>query len=97
MSLVILIGIGIIISVVFHFIGVYADAKKSVWVAIILMWAGGISIATHEVKPQAYEDIKKMQGKYPDTDKLIKQALPKVSLYELITIKRSYLSHQNEK
>jgi hypothetical protein len=38
-----------------------------------------------------------MQGKYADTDKLINAAMPKVSLYELITIKQSYLSHESER
>jgi hypothetical protein len=97
MSLALLLTIGIIITIIFHFIGVYAGAKKIVWVAIILTWAGIISIATSEVKPKAYDDIKEMQGKYKDTDKLIKEAMPKVSLYELIKIKSSYLKHENKK
>ena len=97
MSLALLLGIGIAITVVFHFIGVYAGAKKIVWTAIILIWAGVISVATSEVKPKAYDDIKKMQGKYAETDKLIEEAMPEVSLYELIKIKNSYLEHKNKK
>jgi hypothetical protein len=97
MSLTLLLTIGIIITIIFHFIGVYAGAKKIVWVAIILIWAGAISIATNEVKPKAYDEIKMMKGKYPDTDKLIDEAMPKVSLYELVKIKSSYLAHENSK
>ncbi|MEN4052199.1 MULTISPECIES: hypothetical protein [Sulfurimonas] len=97
MSLALLLGIGIVITVIFHFIGVYAGAKKIVWTAIILIWAGVISVATSEVKPKAYDEIKKMQGKYEETDKLIEEAMPEVSLYELIKIKNSYLEHKNKK
>jgi len=97
MSLTLLLGIGIVITIIFHFIGVYAEAKKIVWIAIVLIWAGAISIATNEVKPKAYDEIKKMQGKYEDTDKLIEEAMPEVSLYELIKIKSSYLKHKKNK
>ncbi len=97
MSLTLLLSIGIIITMLFHFIGVYAGAKKTVWIAIILIWAGVISIATSEVKPKAYDEIKEMKGHYKDTDKLIEDAMPKVSLYELITIKSSYLKHTAKK
>ncbi|WP_457744257.1 hypothetical protein [Sulfurimonas sp.] len=97
MSLAILVIIGIILTIIFHFIGVYANAKRTVWIAILLIWAGAISIATQEVKPKAYDEIKSMQGKYTDTDKLIKEAMPTVSLYELINIKNSYLQHKQKK
>ena len=97
MSLTLLLGIGIVITIIFHFIGVYAEAKKIVWIAIVLIWAGAISIATNEVKPKAYDEIKKMQGKYEDTDKLIEEAIPEVSLYELVKIKSSYLKHKKNK
>jgi len=96
MSLTLLLGIGIFITVVFHFIGAYAGAKKIVWVAIILIWAGVISIATNEIKPKGYDEIKKMQGKYADTDRLIDEAMPEVSLYELIEIKSSYLKNKKQ-
>ncbi len=94
MSLTLLLSIGIIITVIFHFIGVYAGAKKIVWVAIILIWAGAISVATSEVKPKAYDEIKQMKGKYPQTDKIINESLPKVSVYEMILIKNSFLRHE---
>ena len=90
----ILLGIGILLTIVFHFIGVYTNSVKMVWIAIILIWAGVISVATSEVKPKAYDEIKKMQGKYADTDKLIQEAMPKVSLFELIKIKNSYIKHE---
>ena len=90
----ILLGIGILLTIVFHFIGVYTKSVKMVWIAIILIWAGVISVATSEVKPKAYDEIKKMQGKYADTDKLIQEAMPKVSLFELIKIKNSYIKHE---
>ena len=73
MSLTLLLGIGIVITIIFHFIGVYAGAKKIVWIAIVLIWAAVISVATSEVKPKAYDEIKQMQGKYPDTDNLSKR------------------------
>jgi len=92
--LTILLSIGVLLTIVFHFVGKYTNSLKMVWIAIILIWAGGISVATSEVKPKAYDEIKKMQGKYADTDKLIKKAMPKVSLYELIIIKNSYLKHK---
>jgi hypothetical protein len=97
MSLALLFGIGITITIIFHFIGVYVNAQKIVWTAIVLIWAAVISVATSEVKPKAYDEIKKMQGKYAETDKLIEEAMPEVSLYELIKIKNSYLKHKNKK
>jgi len=97
MSLTLLLGIGIIVTIIFHFIGKYAGATKFVWIALILIWAGVISIATNEIKPKGYDEIKKMKGKYPDTDKLIDEAMPEVSLYELIEIKNSYLENKKKK
>jgi len=94
MSLSIIITIGIVLSIIFHFIGVYAGAKKTVWLVIFLMWAGSINIATSEVKPKAYEDLKKIQGKYADTDKLIAESMPKISVYEMILIKKSFLKNE---
>lgn len=90
MSLSIILTIGIILSVAFHFIGVYAGAKKTVWVAIAIMWAGSINIAMSEVKPAGYEDIKKMKGQFADTDQLILEAGDEVSVYEMLKIKKSY-------
>ena len=96
MSLSIIIICAILLSIAFHFVGVYAGAKKTVWVMLILMWAAAISIATSEVKPKAYEDLKGMQGKYSDTDTLIKKSMPKVSVYEMILIKKSFLNNESK-
>jgi hypothetical protein len=96
MSLTLLLGIGIAVTIVFHFIGVYTNSQKIVWTAIVLIWAAVISVATSEVKPKAYDEIKKMQGKYADTDRLIQEAMPEVSLYELIKIKSSYLENKHK-
>ena len=93
MSLNIILIVGVILSIGFHFIGVYAGAKKIVWVAIVLMWAGSISIAMSEVKPSAYEEIKKIQGQFTDTDKLIEEAGSNMSLYEFLVIKKSYIKN----
>ena len=93
MSLNIILIVGVILSIGFHFIGVYAGAKKTVWVAIALMWAGSISIAMSEVKPSAYEEIKKIQGQFTDTDKLIEEAGSNMSLYEFLVIKKSYIKN----
>jgi hypothetical protein len=51
MSLSIILTVGIILSIAFHFVGVYAEAKKTVWIMIVLMWAGSINIAMSEIKP----------------------------------------------
>jgi len=94
MSLTILLSIGIVLSIAFHFVGIYAGAKKTVWLMIVLMWAGSINIAMSEVKPKAYDDIKKMQGKYKDTDTIIKESMPEVSVYEMVLIKKSFVKHE---
>ena len=62
MSLSIILVVGVILSIAFHFIGVYAKAKKVVWVVIAILWAGSINIAMSEIKQKGYEDIKNMQG-----------------------------------
>ncbi len=90
MSLSLILITGVILSIIFHFIGVYAGAKKFVWIAIILLWAGSINIAMSEVKPSAYKYIDKIKGKYEATDKLIQNALPEISVYELVQIKKSF-------
>ena len=97
MNLTLILLIGIVLSIAFHFIGIWANAKKFVWIAIALIWAAAISLATSEVKPKGYEYIKSIQGKYADTDKLIQQSLPKISLYEMILIKKSVLRHEHSK
>ncbi|MFT5835352.1 MAG: hypothetical protein ACI9RG_000241 [Sulfurimonas sp.] len=90
MSLTVILIVGVVLSIAFHFIGVYAQAKKTVWLMIVIMWAGSINIAMSEVKPAGYEDIKKMKGQFSDTDKLIEEAGDEVSIYEMLKIKKSY-------
>lgn len=94
MTLATILIIAILLSIIFHFVGVYAQAKRIVWFVIFLLWAAAISIATSEVKPKAYEDVKKMQGKYADTDAIIKDSKPEISIYEMILIKNSYLANE---
>ncbi|WP_455756376.1 hypothetical protein [Sulfurimonas sp.] len=94
MSLYIILIIAIALSVAFHFVGVYAGAKKTVWLMILIMWAGSINIAMSEVKEKAYEDLTKIEGKYKDTDKIIKEARPEISVYEMVLIKNSFLTHE---
>jgi hypothetical protein len=94
MTLTTIIIIAILLSAIFHFIGVYAEAKRIVWIVIFLMWAAAINIATNEVKPKAYEDLKKMEGKYADTDQIIKDSKPEISVYEMILIKNSFLANE---
>ncbi len=97
MTLNMIIFAGIVLSIAFHFVGVYAGAKKTVWLVIVLMWAGSISIAINEVKPSAYEELKKMQGQYADTDKLIEEIGDEMSLYEFLVIKKSYIKNNPKK
>ncbi|QFR48493.1 hypothetical protein FJR48_01625 [Sulfurimonas lithotrophica] len=97
MSLSIILFAAFILSIIFHFIGVYANAKKIVWIMIILMWAGGINMAMSEIKPKGYEDIKKIQGQFPDTDALIKEAGEEISIYEMLGIMQSYQKNNPKK
>lgn len=97
MSLTIILTVAVLLSIGFHFIGVYADAKKTVWLMLVLMWAGTVNIAMSEIKPKGYEDIKKMRGQFSDTDKLIEEAMPEVSVYEMLGIKKSYQLNKPKK
>jgi predicted nucleic-acid-binding protein len=97
MSLTIILVVGVILSIAFHFIGVYAGAKKIVWLVIVLMWAGSINVAMSEIKLKGYEDIKKMKGQFADTDKLIEEAGDEVSVYEMLNIKKSYVTNNPKK
>ena len=99
MSLTVIIIIAIMLSVGFHFVGVYIDAKKSVWAMLLVVWAVSLGTITNAVKPKGYKDIEKMKGSYSDTDKLIEEAMPEVSLYEMIVIKKSFNTNKlaNEK
>ena len=96
MSLTVLVVIGLIVTLLLHFAGVYTKSVKIVWIAIVFLWAVAIGTFTNEIKPEGYKEIKAMQGKYKETDALIKQAGKKVSFYELMQIKRSYLVHKKE-
>ncbi len=94
MSVTVLVVIGLIVTLLLHFAGIYTKSVKIVWVAIVFLWAVAIGTFTNEIKPEGYKEIKAMQGKYADTDALIKQAGKEVSFYELLKIKQSYLSHK---
>jgi len=89
MSLTIILTVAIILTIIFHFIGVYAGAKKFVWIALVLIWAGSISIAMQEIKPKGYDDLKKIQGKDAVLDQVIAEAMPKITVYEMIVIKKT--------
>ncbi|MEA1891689.1 MAG: hypothetical protein U9N33_03155 [Campylobacterota bacterium] len=97
MSLTIILIIAVILTVAFHFIGVYVDAKKTIWIMLVIMWAGAISIALGDVKPSAYDEIAKIQGQYDDTDKLIEEAGDSMSLYQFLVIKKSYIKNNPKK
>jgi len=94
MNLTVILIIAVLLSIGFHFIGVYAGAKKTVWLMIVLMWAGAINIAMSEIKPKGYKDVEAMQGKYADTDKIIEESKPQISIYEIILIKSSFRVHE---
>jgi hypothetical protein len=94
MNIYIILVIAIILSIGFHFIGVYVNAKKTIWLMIVLMWGGSINIAMSEIKPKGYKDIESMKGKYADTDQLIEESMPQISIYEIILIKSSFLVHE---
>ena len=89
MGLTIVLIIAVILTAIFHFIGVYANAKKTVWVMLAIMWAGSISIALQEISSKGYIDLEKVKGKDAALDKLIAESLPEVSVYEMLVIKKS--------
>lgn len=97
MSLTIVLAAAIILSLIFHFIGVYADSKKTVWAMLVFVWAIAIGTAMNEIKPSGYKEIEKMKGQFADTDALIDDAMPEVSLYEMLSIKKSYLINNPKK
>ncbi len=90
MNLPIILTLAVILSIGFHFIGVYANAKKTVWLMIVLMWAGSINIATNEISDKGYKSLDKMRDKYDATDKIIASMGPEITLMEMIDIKRSF-------
>ena len=88
MSLTIILTIAIILTIVFHFVGIYAGAKKIVWIVLALFWAGSISIAMQEIKPQGYIDLETIKGIDTDLDATIQEAMPEVTIYEMLVIKK---------
>ena len=90
MTLYTIIIFGIILSVAFHFVGVYAGAKKTVWLMLVLVWVASINVAMSEVKPTAYKTIDTMKGHYKEVDVLIKESMPKISVYEMLSIKKCF-------
>lgn len=97
MSLTILLSFGILISLAFHFLGVYTKSKKTVWIMLIFVWSAAIGTAINEIKPAGYKDIEKMKGKFSQTDKLIEESMPEISLYEMLVIKKSYYEADSKK
>lgn len=97
MSLTILLSGAILISLAFHFVGVYTESKKTVWVMLVFVWSIAIGTAMNEIKPAGYDDINKMKGQFSDTDKLIEESMPEVSLYEMILIKKSYQTNNPDR
>ena len=89
MSLIIVLIVAIILTVMFHFIGIYAGAKKIMWIMLVIMWAGSISIALQEIAPKGYEDLEKIKGKDAALDQLIAESLPEISIYEMLVIKKT--------
>ena len=97
MTTTLVLVVAVLLSIGFHFVGVYAGAKKIVWVMLVLMWAGTINIAMSEIKPSGYEEIEKMKGQFADTDKIIEEAGEEISVYEMIGIKKSYIINNPKK
>jgi len=99
MSLIIVLIVAVILTAIFHFIGVYARAQRIVWIMLLIMWAGSISIALQEISPKGYEDLEKIKGKDAALDQLIAESLPEISVYEMLVIKKSELTlkKQNRK
>jgi len=97
MSLTIVLIVAVILTAIFHFIGVYARAQKIMWIMLVIMWAGSISIALQEISPKGYEDLEKIKGKDAALDKLIAESLPEISVYEMLVIKKTQLELKKQK
>jgi len=89
MSLTIILIIAIVLTIIFHFVGVYAGAKKIVWIVLALFWAGSISIAMQEIKPQGYKDLENLKGVDTELDQSIEDAMPEITIYEMLVIKKT--------
>ena len=88
MNLTIILIVSIVLTIIFHFIGVYAGAKKIVWIVLALFWAGSISIAMQEIKPEGYNDLEKLKGVDAELDTTIQDAMPEITVYEMLVIKK---------
>lgn len=97
MNLMIILTVAVILTVIFHFIGVYVKAQRIMWIMLAIMWAGSISIALQEISPKGYEDLEKIKGKDADLDKLIEESLPQISVYEMLVIKKAQLELKKRK
>ena len=97
MSITIGIVTGIILTIIFHFLGIYTKSIKIVWIVIIILWAFVLNVALSEIKEVGYKKIEKMKGKFPQTDALIKDAMPKVKVYEMFEIQKSFYMNKNKK
>ena len=95
MTLAIVLLSAIALSIAFHIVGVYAEAKKTVWIMLALMWAAAINMSMSEVKPKGYEEVEKMRGKYKEVDLLIENAMPEISIYEMLEIKNKFKKQSN--
>ncbi len=93
----IILTVAVILTVIFHFIGVYVKAQRIMWIMLAIMWAGSISIALQEISPKGYEDLEKIKGKDADLDKLIEESLPQISVYEMLVIKKAQLELKKRK
>ena len=87
--IIILLGAGAL-SIAFHFIGVYAEAKKTVWAMLVFMWIGAIGVATNEISPKGYAFIETIAGKYEKVDSLIEDSKPTITTYEMLSIKKLF-------
>lgn len=55
---------------------------------IVLLWSAAINMAMSEIKPKGYIEIDKMKGQYKEVDLLIEKSMPKISIYEMLEIKK---------
>lgn len=97
MSITIGIISGIILTIIFHFLGVYTKSIKIVWIVIIALWAFVLDVAFSEIKEPGYKKLEKMKGKFEETDKLINKAMPEVRAYEMFEIQKNFYKNKNKK
>ena len=97
MTLFIVLLSALVLSIAFHFVGVYAGAKKTVWVMIILLLDAAINMAMSEIKPKGYSEIEKLKGHYKEVDLLIEKSMPKISIYEMLEIKNKFNNEKSKK